>query len=130
MRTASCQRQPQWARGQGAPAARGGGGPREEVTHFDFANTGPAAQGQAAGLPAGFLQGGGVGPASVGGGVGLDAGGEADRGLALPAVAGLYHNGSREGGRGRPLSAEVRLRNGQGWLGEGPPGSLHKPVHL
>ena len=67
MRTASCQRQPQCARGQGEPAARGGGGPREEVTHFDFANTGPAAQGQAAGLPAGFLQGGGVGPASVGG---------------------------------------------------------------
>lgn len=67
MRTASCQRQPQRARGQGAPAARGGGGPREEVTHFDFANTGPAAQGQAAGLPAGFLQGGGVGPASGGG---------------------------------------------------------------
>ena len=70
MRTASCQRQPQRARGQGAPAARGGGGPREEVTHFDLANTGPAAQGQAAGLPAGFLQGGGVGPASGGWGAG------------------------------------------------------------
>lgn len=84
-------------------AARSGGGPGEEVTHFDFANaTGLAAQGQAAGLPAGFLQrGGGVGLA--GGGLagraweGLD---EAGRGLALPTVARLLWDRPGKVGRG------------------------------
>ena len=90
MQSALCQRQPRPAQQGGRerpPAARSGGGPREEVTHFDFGNARPTAQGQAAGLPAGFLQGGGVGLAGGG--------------LAWPGLGG----------------AGCRWEAGRGWLG-------------